>query len=269
MKIIQIKNHNLLFDDEDYDYFKDISIYLNNSRGRIFAIAHIDGVNHYVQRYIMNYPKQNIRFKDGNRLNLQKSNMELCITDKYEYRKKYYQENKESLIKKTEEWIENNREKHNKYTRITAKRYPEKIKKMRTEYLKRPEVKEHISEYYKSKNRTDNYRYRYSKGKCKSRGKEFLLTKEEYIDIINRPCYYSGEDLSKEMGIGLDRIDNAKGYTLDNVLPCIGWVNKIRNNLLTVAETVHIIKSLLEFRKNNTEAGLITLEAKNEKKPNA
>ena len=36
--------------------------------------------------------------------------------------------------------------------------------------------------------------------------------------------------------IGVDRIDNARGYELDNIRPCCGPCNAIRGSILTAAE---------------------------------
>ncbi len=93
----------------------------------------------------------------------------------------------------------------------------------------------------------------------------FTITKVEFKLITLSPCFYCGEhpkykihdnkkgDLSSYTYNGLDRRDNNKGYTTENVVPCcaicnlaksnlsyekfIEWIGKITNN-------THIIKNL-------------------------
>lgn len=72
-------------------------------------------------------------------------------------------------------------------------------------------------------------------------GKIFTLTLEE-LDLIYEKqkglCFYTGEELilansarncMKETNISIDRIDNDKGYELDNIVLCSKMVNISRN----------------------------------------
>ena len=71
-------------------------------------------------------------------------------------------------------------------------------------------------------------------------------------NIINKPCYYCG-DIHK---IGCDRIDNSKGHTKDNVVPCCFECNCARNNNFTVDEMKIIgqaIKKVKEARNNKQQ----------------
>ncbi len=62
---------------------------------------------------------------------------------------------------------------------------------------------------------------------AKKRGLEVLLTKEQYIQLTEYPCYYCGGPLPLQGG-GVDRIDNVKGYTLGNVVPCCTICNRVK-----------------------------------------
>lgn len=93
---------------------------------------------------------------------------------------------------------------------------------------------------------------RYTRAKNNSR-KEFNVSKEFYIDVISKPCYYCFKSLSNETGSGLDRIDNNKGYLEDNVLPCCGNCNSIRSNKLTVEEMQVAMKAILKWREDVKE----------------
>lgn len=50
------------------------------------------------------------------------------------------------------------------------------------------------------------------------------------------------------MGYGLDRMDNTKDYTLNNVIPCCGDCNRIKNNILSYKQMMKISPFLKEFR---------------------
>lgn len=63
----------------------------------------------------------------------------------------------------------------------------------------------------------------------KLRGHEFDLTREIVEDLIARPCSYCGEANSEL--IGLDRVDNGRGHTVDNVVPCCLRCNVIRRDM--------------------------------------
>lgn len=57
-------------------------------------------------------------------------------------------------------------------------------------------------------------------------------------NIFNEGCIYCGEtDWHK---LGCDRIDNTKGHTKDNVVPCCSRCNKLRSNKFTVDEMKEI-----------------------------
>ncbi|HLX52952.1 MAG TPA: hypothetical protein VKR58_03375, partial [Aquella sp.] len=114
--------------------------------------------------------------------------------------------------------------------------------------------RERIRLWMHNSDRTVKGRYYQTFYSAKERKLLFTLTLEEYTKLLAALCYYCNNVLKKneEHGIGLDRIDNSKdrGYTIDNVLPCCGTCNKIRQDLLTVEETKVVISTLIEFRKN-------------------
>ena len=51
-------------------------------------------------------------------------------------------------------------------------------------------------------------------------------------NICSKPCTYCGSTVS----VGADRIDNSKGHTMDNVLPCCRRCNITRMNRFSVDE---------------------------------
>ena len=73
------------------------------------------------------------------------------------------------------------------------------------------------------------------------RGIEYKLTEEQFKEITQKDCYYCGakpNNISKAKGRfgsykynGIDRIDNNKGYTINNVVPCCKICNQAKGNL--------------------------------------
>lgn len=92
------------------------------------------------------------------------------------------------------------------------------------------------------------------KWKCKNRGFEFLITKEQWAQLILNPCHYCGISLkSIKRGSGLDRIDNSKGYILDNIVPCCYECNMIKGNFLTYEEAKVVLTALKEYRASKVD----------------
>src|SRR5258708_82551 len=86
-------------------------------------------------------------------------------------------------------------------------------------FQKHPEKK---VQYAKSRNPRNaqkiSYRFSHAKSTAKQRKKQWGLTIEQYTLLLKKKCSYCKNSLSNESGVGLDRIDNSKGYFIDNVI---------------------------------------------------
>lgn len=82
--------------------------------------------------------------------------------------------------------------------------------------------------------------------KDKKKGFECDLTVEDMIQIMNQPCVYCG-DIHR---IGCDRIDNNKGHTMSNVVPCCVECNKARNDNFSFEEMKIIGKTIREVKRS-------------------
>lgn len=98
--------------------------------------------------------------------------------------------------------------------------------------------------------RTLKGQFNVSKRKARYHGKEWTITLEQYSILRSKACYYCAGNLP-DTSRGLDRIDNSKGYSLDNVLPCCGFCNSVRSNLLTVEETLAVITLVKQMRNKS------------------
>lgn len=71
-------------------------------------------------------------------------------------------------------------------------------------------------------------RYRVYKGGAKQRGISFSLTRDEFETFWQKPCSYCGDAIKS---IGIDRVDNDVGYTIENCIPCCERCNKMKLQL--------------------------------------
>ena len=81
------------------------------------------------------------------------------------------------------------------------------------------------------------------KRRAKERGHKWDLTEEQFAEITKKNCYYCGakpKNIIKQMPYsngeyiynGIDRIDNTKGYVIDNIVPCCKFCNFQKKNLI-------------------------------------
>ena len=63
------------------------------------------------------------------------------------------------------------------------------------------------------------------------RGVSFELSKEQFAEIVQKPCYFCGECTTECSINGVDRRDSNKPYTPENTLPCCKMCNMMKNTL--------------------------------------
>jgi hypothetical protein len=106
------------------------------------------------------------------------------------------------------------------------------------------------------------FKHLYTKyqGAASKRGYRFELTNEEFINLINSPCFYcntpnsntykNGDKILNYNGI--DRINNEIGYIQSNVVACCSICNRMKMDMNVNDFLDHINKI-----KNNIYAGII------------
>jgi len=90
--------------------------------------------------------------------------------------------------------------------------------------------------YEHKRRRTASSRYVRGRYNAKRRNKVFTLTLEEYAVLVALPCTYCGKSIADETGVGLDRINNERGYVAENVNPCCASCNRIRHRSMGAEE---------------------------------
>jgi hypothetical protein len=100
------------------------------------------------------------------------------------------------------------------------------------------------------------YRLRHN---AKRRNIDFNIQKEDFIEYIKQCgniCNYCGvkTELSKHMNntkqLSIDRKDNNKGYSIDNIAVCCSLCNKIKNDIFTVDDMKTIGPIIKKRRKD-------------------
>ena len=91
---------------------------------------------------------------------------------------------------------------------------------------KESKIKESIR--MKKYGQTKKGKYSQYKSNAKARAYSFNLTYEEFCTFWQQPCFYCDGDIHT---VGIDRIDNTLGYSLDNIVSCCGLCNQMKMDL--------------------------------------
>lgn len=81
---------------------------------------------------------------------------------------------------------------------------------------------------YRRYDATPKGRFRIYKRSARLHGRAFKLSFMEFVSFWKRPCFYCGYPIRT---IGLDRINNKKGYQLGNVRACCLYCNRAKSDL--------------------------------------
>lgn len=132
-----------------------------------------------------------------------------------EQRHAYYLKNRERIIAYSASWRKNN---------------PERARAWWAKYRKTHHEK--ITAYWKSKNSTkDGFlktRFQVYRKTSESRGLQFNISFSQFSEFWKTECFYCGTIVEK---IGLDRVDNARGYVEGNIVSCCRDCNVAKNAL--------------------------------------
>ena len=107
------------------------------------------------------------------------------------------------------------------------------------------------------------YVYEQYQSSAKVRNLNFNLSKEEYIEIVNKNCFYCGSKpelkqphrgKGKYVGVpipynGIDRIDSSIGYQKENCVPCCTKCNYMKSDMDVSLFTEHILKISNHIKK--------------------
>lgn len=135
----------------------------------------------------------------------------------------------ESIRRSKRQWYLKNKDKALAINRAYYKRNRLTIRIRQKDYdaRNRQKLLAYQRQYRKSGRRAElgrtlRGRYQNYKDASKRRGLAFEITKEQFEGLWRKPCFYCGDAIET---VGLDRVDNDKGYTFDNVVSCCKWCN--------------------------------------------
>jgi hypothetical protein len=122
------------------------------------------------------------------------------------------------------------------------------------------EKRNYKQEYFKNIN---VYYNQYITGAI-SRNLKFDLTRDEFTNIVTKPCNYCGTNIENEVN-GIDRIDSCIGYTKENSVPACETCNVMKNDL-SLEEFIehikliytHITSSTIPVVKHTAHSGVKT-----------
>jgi 5-methylcytosine-specific restriction endonuclease McrA len=178
-----------------------------------------------------------------------------------EYKKRYYQKNKEKISQKKKEFYQLNKDKIKNYYK---ERYPKN--KIRVKEYQQ-EHKEEIKHYQKNYILTPNSIYSQIESRIQKTNKDLAITKEEFIKWYNKQeqeCHYCKRTLEEikqdkqeradfKNRLSIDRKDNNKGYTLDNIVLACRRCNIIKGDYFTEQEMLEIGNNLYKGDKNENK----------------
>lgn len=89
-------------------------------------------------------------------------------------------------------------------------------------------IKHYNAEVERGRHLKKKERFRLYKKSAKERGYPFQISMEQFMLFWKKPCSYCGDEIET---IGLDREDNSKGYSIDNIIPCCKHCNRMKSTM--------------------------------------
>ncbi len=154
-----------------------------------------------------------------------------CKTCCHEYAKGYFKKHRDRVLAAMRD-----------YQKISYRTHPELHAERTRRYLER----------IKGNPPRASVRFATYKQVAKRDSKDFQISREQFMSFWQQPCYYCGMSIQT---IGLDRVNNERGYCMDNIVPCCKTCNRAKNDL-TRAEFLAMcyrIVGINESRNTNQE----------------
>jgi hypothetical protein len=157
-------------------------------------------------------------------------------------------------------WKRKNPEKAKSYWREWTKRNAEKVKAAQKKYraanLEKCRARsrkwhsthtEQRAIRDKQRRFSPEKRYLEYRAAARQAGRSFALTYDQFYGFWQKPCFYCRQEIKF---IGLDRINNALGYAIDNVVSCCTRCNMMKKNL---GQSVFIQQCMLISKFHTTQ----------------
>jgi NAD-dependent SIR2 family protein deacetylase len=95
------------------------------------------------------------------------------------------------------------------------------------------------------------YRYQALKLRCKREKRKFSISFKTYLTKLKKGCIYCGASIMKEVGGGMDRLNNNNpNYFSRGLVPCCSSCNKVKSNQLSFNEMVVAMRAVNKYRRS-------------------
>lgn len=112
--------------------------------------------------------------------------------------------------------------------------------------LRYEQNKAQILAKYKAECTSLHRRWIRHKAIAKSRDIENTITYDDFERVVSSPCYYCNNSQKTR---GLDRVDNSKGYLLNNIVSCCWTCNSMKGSLSIEQWVGHIAQILATLKE--------------------
>ena len=114
-------------------------------------------------------------------------------------------------------------------------------------YKKSSMTKKYASEYMKRLYRKPKNSFKKYKYEAKRKGFIFTIDVSFFGNLVDKPCFYCGIKPMLGEVIGIDRIDNKKGYEKNNCLPCCSDCNYSKRTR-SISDFVNHCRKVVEYQ---------------------
>jgi len=149
-------------------------------------------------------------------------------------------------------WKENNYDKVANYWIDYRKKKlqtdPEEFKQKNAEYMQkwRGDNPEKMKEMNIQRTNNINIHYGVYVNSARTKKLDFSISKEEYLEMVVKPCYYCG--ILQEKGFnGMDRLDSNGSYSVENCVSCCETCNMMKGTsgpTIFIRRAEHILTNL-------------------------
>lgn len=177
------------------------------------------------------------------------ANRKVCISCRKKYNAEYYSNNKLEILAREKEYKQNNKEKINLWNEQN------RDKRNKQHQIWRKDNKEHVNDWKRKNYQNEPRRSMVwnSKGRAKKRGLEHDIKFDDFeipknCPVLNIPIMWN-KGKSTDNSPTIDRIDNSKGYTQDNI-QIISWRANCLKRDATFEEIEKLYFHLLSLRNS-------------------
>ena len=166
------------------------------------------------------------------------------------------EQQKEKNRERARLYYQNHKEELKVYGRKRRKKFKEIINKRQREA--RANDPDKIEKQRRAR-QLPRQRWHQAKRLASRRRKTFNISYEDFVKLIDMPCYYCRNELGKksETGSGLDRLDNSIGYEIGNVVSCCAFCNWLKGAVFNELEMKLISSIMLVIKKDGVSTNFI------------